>query len=178
MKKINYVLILLFFIFACILFLPHNNLLYIVENTLSKNKIAISQEVLTQKIFGLDIKNIEISYDEIKAGTIENATIDIFGVYNKLTINTAVIDTKNFSSIPKNIKILEAKYSLFSPTIIELYSQNDLGIIDGYISLRTQKIVLELHPSEEAKSKYSTILNFFKVQKEGLYTYEKNIKLY
>ena len=178
MKKIHYVVILLFFMFACIFFLPHKNLLYLAENLLSKNKITISQEILNQKIFGLDIKNIAVSYDEIKAGTIENATIDIYGVYNKLTINTATIDTKNFSSIPKNIKIFEAKYSLLSPATIELYSENDLGIIDGYLSLRTQKLVLELHPSKEAKSKYNTILKFFKVQKEGLYTYETNIKLY
>ena len=178
MKKLNYFFIFLFFMFALIFFLPHKNLLFLSESLLSKNKISISQELINKKLFGLEIINSEISYDGVKAGNINNITLNVLGIYNKLTINEAIIDTKSFNSIPKNIKLFEASYTLFSPNTIEFYSESDLGIMKGYINLINQKLILEFHPSKEATTHYGTILKFFKVQQEGLYTYEKNIKLY
>lgn len=178
MKKLNYFFAFLFFIISIMLFLPQKNIFYIVENFLEKNQTYISNEIIEQKLFGLDIKNIEIIFEDIKIGNIQDIQMNFLGFYNKITINKTIIKAGNLTFIPKNINIVEAKYSILSPLKILLYSESDLGIINGFISMNDQKLFLELRPNKDAKMKYANVLKVFTAQKEGLYTYEKNIKLY
>lgn len=178
MKKLNYFFVFLFFIISMMIFLPQKNIFYIAEKFLAKNQTYISNEIIEQKLFGVDIKNMEIIFEDINIGNIQNIQMNFLGFHNKIVINKMVVKAGNFTFIPKNIDIVEATHSILSPLKILLYSQNDLGIINGFISLNDQKIFLELRPSKDAKVKYANVLKVFTAQKEGLYTYEKNIKLY
>lgn len=159
-------------------FLPQKNIYYLAEKILEKNQTYISNETIDQKLFGLDIKNLEILFEDIKIGNIQDIQMNFLGFYNKIVINKTLIKAGNFTFIPKNIEIVEAKYSILTPLKILLFSQSDIGTINGFISLNDQKLFLELRPSKDAKMKYANVLKVFTAQKEGLYTYEKNIKLY
>lgn len=178
MKKLNYFFVSFFFIISSMFFLPQKNIYYLAEKILEKNQTYISNETIDQKLFGLDIKNLEILFEDIKIGNIQDVQMNFLGFYNKIVINKTLIKAGNFTFIPKNIEIVEAKYSILTPLKILLFSQSDIGTINGFISLNDQKLFLELRPSKDAKMKYANVLKVFTAQKEGLYTYEKNIKLY
>lgn len=178
MKKLNYFFVSFFFIISSMFFLPQKNIYYLAEKILEKNQTYISNETIDQKLFGLDIKNLEILFEDIKIGNIQDIQMNFLGFYNKIVINKTLIKAGNFTFIPKNIEIVEAKYSILTPLKILLFSQSDIGTINGFISLNDQKLFLELRPSKDAKMKYANVLKVFTAQKEGLYTYEKNIKLY
>lgn len=178
MKKLNYFFVSFFFIISSMFFLPQKNIYYLAEKILEKNQTYISNETIDQKLFGLDIKNLEILFEDIKIGNIQDVQMNFLGFYNKIVINKTLIKAGNFTFIPKNIEIVEAKYSILTPLKILLFSQSDIGTINGFISLSDQKLFLELRPSKDAKMKYANVLKVFTAQKEGLYTYEKNIKLY
>lgn len=178
MKKLNYFFVFFFFIMSAMVFLPQKNIFYLAEKFLEKNQTYISNETIEQKLFGLDIKNLEILFEDIKIGNVQDVQMNFLGFYNKIIINKTIIKAGNFTFIPKNINIIEAKYSILAPLKILLYSESDLGTIHGFISLNDQKLFLELQPTKDAQVKYANVLKVFTAQKEGLYTYEKNIKLY
>ena len=66
MKRILKIILYIFtFIFALFLFLPKEYLYNLLEKQLEKNSIIISNEKRDEKLFGLDILNGDIYYENI-----------------------------------------------------------------------------------------------------------------
>jgi len=178
MKILRYIALFILFIYCIVAFAPKTNIYYKFERVLSKNNLYISHEKTTQNLFSFDIKNSEILYKNINIGKIENIHFDFLIFSNHLKFKNANLVANNFKLIPKSIGDLDISYNAFSPTEIIIHSKNDLGVVSGTFDLVKQRLSIKLKPVKNARVKYSTILRNFKIQKKGIYTYEKNIKLY
>ncbi len=178
MKILRYIALFIFFIYCIIAFAPKTNIYYKLERVLSKNNLYISHEKIVQNLFSFDIKNSEISYENINIGKIGNIHFDFLIFSNHLKFKDANLVANNFKLIPKSIDNLDISYNVFSPTKIIICSKNDLGVVSGTFDLIKQHLSITLKPAKNARVKYSAMLRNFKIQKKGIYTYEKNIKLY
>lgn len=105
MKKVLKTLLLtLFFILTLIYFFPKENLYFLVEEKLQKEKIIISNETIEFNFIGFFLKDFDLYYDGIKVAKIENLDI----TYSFFDFNKILISSKS-----KEVGNLEGKFDLF-----------------------------------------------------------------
>ena len=167
------VFFILLFIIAFSLFLPMKNLYYLFENTLySKYKIVVSNEILQDKIYSLDIqKGLLYQGNELK-GSIENINFTYYLFYNKLSITNMKLDNKltYLPVAPIKIDTLQLEYSIKEPLYIPIIARGDFGSLKAKVDLLNRNIEFILKPSSKMRTKGSRVLHKMKSTK-GVYSY-------
>ncbi|MCK4441669.1 MAG: hypothetical protein KAU90_06660, partial [Sulfurovaceae bacterium] len=89
-KKIigGFFLLLIFLV----IFAPKQHIYYLLEKELAKNDIVISHEKFSDNLLGLSITDADIYVKGIKMAHIKSFNLDIFFLYNKLTIDSISTD--------------------------------------------------------------------------------------
>lgn len=159
------------FIWIVIAFLPKSNLFYLAENYLKEQKIIFNNEELHDYLGMFDVKNSEVYYDGLHVGNIDKVSIIPAILYNSISINNASFADNMKQFVPKNIKSLHVRHTLFYPIVAFISSSGDFGEIRGEINFYTKKLKLVLAPAENFASSYSAIASQFKKQ-EDKYIYE------
>jgi hypothetical protein len=168
-KKIigSFFLLLIFLV----IFAPKQQIYYLLEKELAKNDIVISNEKFNDKLFGFSITNADIYIKGIKMIQIKSVDLNIFFLYNQLTINSIHTDKGIQNIVPKSIDKLRAVFSIIKPYKIAIDGVGSFGEVKGGIYLNMNKIFLRFPITKDI----SSFSNFLKKDKEGLY-YEKFFK--
>lgn len=172
MKKFLKILIYVFtFIFAIFLFLPKESMYYLVEQNLLKNKIVISNELVNENLFGLDISNGQIYYENINIASVDKIEIQSFLFYSQIKVSDIKLMDSFETMAPSPINKIEIKYSVLKFDKISINSTGLFGELKGFVDIVNRVVSLELTASNKMKDSYSKILKNMKL-KEGKYYYE------
>ena len=171
MKKI--LLSLVVFYIALIVLMPKKELYYTLNDVLKSNLIEISQKSLHDKLFFLEIKDVELYYDKAKVADIKKIDIIPFIFFNKATIlNIELADSvKNILNF--KAKELKLTYNIFGFSKIYIASNGTFGELEGEFDLKSKKLFLKLTPSKEFEND-KNINKFFKKTENG-YIHESSI---
>jgi hypothetical protein len=164
-------LYILSFIVAIFLFLPKESLYNFAEKELEKNKIIISNEKRDEKLFGLDISNGDIYYENINIANMDKIAFKTFLVYSELKVKDIKLLKSLESMAPTPIDEVIIKHSLVKFNKIDISAIGSFGELVGEVDILTKVATLELTASSKMKNSYSKILKLMKL-KEGKYYYE------
>ena len=172
MKKIvKFLLFITLFLFSFWAFFPKEQLYYFLENKLEKKKLVISNEILKEDIFSLNIKEAKIYFESINVSKVKEFSFKSYIFYSKIEIsNIVLIDTFN-NFAPSPIEDLLITHSLLNPMKIDIKSHGLFGELNGEIDLLSRVLKIELKQSNVMQSKYSNIIKNMRFE-EGRYIYE------
>jgi hypothetical protein len=165
-KKIIAVLLLL--PIFLLLFAPKEELYYLLESELEKNDIVISNEKFSNTLFGLTITDADIYIKGINMAKIKSLNLNLFLLYNNLTIESIETDRGIHNIVPKSIDSITATFSILKPYKIAVESIGSFGSTVGGYYIGKNKLFFRL---KEEKN-ISSFKKFLKKDTEGLY-YEK-----
>jgi len=160
-----FLFLLLFWIFA-----PKHELYYMLEKKLKENDIIISNETITDTWFGLNIKNAQIYAKGVKLAEAAELQLNIFFLYNTLSVNSIAVDESLHNMAPKNIDEIKATYTVIDPIHVNLNALGSFGTMDGAITL-TEKNIKLLFP---VVKELNGIKKYLNKNKEGGWYYETN----
>lgn len=168
LKKISFIFL---FLLIFISFLPKENLYFLFEDFLSKQKIIFTKERLIDRAVVFNIHKPTIYYEDILVGTIQDISIKPFILYNKIELKDAFFSKEIKNFLPQKTEYLNLTYTPFYPLVAFLSSKGDFGELNGEIFLKDRKFRLTLKPSSNVASKYPMIISKFKKDKDE-YIYE------
>jgi len=159
MKKI--IVIFLGFLVGITIFIPKENLFYLLQKELSPN-IYINTDLSSNPI-KLSLTRGQLYFNNMNMVNFEEIDIFIYLFYNKILLKNVKFEIGNYRV--ESGKII---YSILSPLKIFIKGKGNFGLIDGFIDLKEKFIkiyILDL--------KNSTIKRLLKKDEKGYYYYEK-----
>lgn len=165
---------ILFFILAVVYFLPKSNLYYFAEQELQKQKIMISEETTVEQMFSLELQNAVLSYANIDVATISKSDIQLFVLYNTLTLHDVNLSSMAATFVPLKVDTLEAKYTILNPLTIYIHAKGAFGEADASLHIKDRNITILLKPSSLMQKQYVNSMRKLKKNNNGEYEYAKN----
>ncbi len=156
------------FLFFLLILAPKQEIYYKIEKELHKNGIVISNEKFSDNLWGLSIKDADIFVKGIKVAKVKSLDLNIFFLYNKLSIEQVSTDKAIQNIVPKSINSATAIFSILKPYKISIDGVGSFGEIKGGIYLNMNKIFLRVVKAKDINS----FRGFLKKDDKGLY-YEK-----
>lgn len=160
----------LLFILLMWLFAPKQELYYLIEKSLKENDIVISNETIKDTWFGLNISDADIYVKGINIAHAADVQLNLFFLYNTLTIKSIHMDASLHNLAPKAIDAVKASYSIINPRKVELKGSGSFGTMTGSVFLLEKKIKLRFPVAKDIK----TFKKFLKKDKQGEWYYETN----
>lgn len=161
-----------FFLFILLmwLFAPKQELYYLLEKSLKKSDIIISNEHVQDTWYGLSITNADIYLKGVNVAKAGDLQLNVFFLYNTLTVEGIQMDSSLHNVAPKTIELLKATYSVLNPIHVELGSLGSFGTMQGAINLVEKKVQLHFPVAKEI----TAFQKFLKKNKQGEWSYETN----
>lgn len=161
-----------FFLFILLmwLFAPKQELYYLIEKSLKKNDIVISDESIKDTWFGLNISNANIYVKGINVAKAADLQLNLFFFYNTLTVEGIKMDASLHHVAPKAVDELKATYSIIDPMQVQLEGLGSFGTMVGTVALVEKKIKLLFPVAKDINA----FKKFLKKDKQGGWYYETN----
>lgn len=161
-----------FFLFILFLWLfaPKQELYYLLEKSLKKSDIIISNEQLTDTWFGLNVHNADIYVKGINIAKATDLQLNLFFFYNTITIENIEMDASLQNVAPKTIDVLKATYTVTNPLQVQVESLGSFGTMKGAMTLLDRKVKLLFPVAKDINA----FQKFLKKDKQGGWYYETN----
>jgi len=163
----------LLFIVALMVFVPKKSLYYLVERELQKEHIVIDNEVLEEKLFGLEIEHGEIYVSGVQVAKIMSTSLKPYLVYNAMELEGVRISGVAKSFLPTRIEHATLSYVVWHPTRMKIVADGEFGHLTGVVELKKRVFLMHLSPTKSFVEKYSSLLRRMKKAKKGEYIYER-----
>jgi len=150
------------------LFSPKQELYYLLEKTLKKEDIIISNETVKDTWYGMKIQNADIYVKGAKMAHVGELELNIFFLYNTLKVKEITTDEVVHKVAPKRIDEALIKYSVLNPLKITLNGLGSFGTLDGNVSLVEKHVLIKLPLSKDIKA----FRKFLKKDETGVWKYE------
>jgi len=160
----------LLFILFMWLFAPKQELYYLIEKSLKKSDIVISNETIKDTWFGLNISNATIYVKGVNVAKTANLQLNCFFLYNTLTIEGIEMDASLHNIAPKSVNELKATYSIMNPLQVKLEGLGSFGTMDGKVALVEKRVKLSFPVAKDIHA----FKKFLKKDKQGGWYYETN----
>jgi hypothetical protein len=159
-----------FFLFILLLWLlaPKEEIYYLLEKTLKKNDIIISNETVKDKWFGLTIQNADIYVKGALMANVSELELNIFFFYNTLKVKGLTTDKVLHKDVPKNVEESSVIYSIVDPLHVKLNAFGSFGAMEGTVELLEKKISLLFPVAKDIKA----FRKFLKKSETGEWKYE------
>ncbi|SFV60146.1 hypothetical protein MNB_SV-12-1017 [hydrothermal vent metagenome] len=151
-----------------ILFSPKQEIYYLLEKRLEKDGIVISNEKFSDTLFGLTISDADIFVKGINMAKVKSLKLNIFFLYNQLSIESIETDKGIHKMAPKSIDNITATLSILKPYKVGVDAVGSFGSTSGGYYIGKNKLFFRL----KEKKDISSFRKFLKKDKEGLF-YEK-----
>ena len=174
-KIYKFIAYTLFFIVMSVLFLPKENLFFFLEKELVQKQIYISKEVLKEEAFGLEIKDMMLSYEGIDIVKVNKTEIETFLFYNTVFMQGGELSPLLSHYWPRKIESCRVVYSVTDPFVVKAVAKGDFGVIHAWYDIKTTILKVSLKASTLMLKKYQKSLRYFKRAKNGEYSYEKSL---
>ena len=161
-----------FFLSILLLWLlaPKQELYYLLEKELKKNDIIISNETIKDTWFGLKLLDADIYVKGAKMAEVSELELNIFFLYNTLTVKNIHVNKAMQNIAPKNIEEINIQYSIANPLNIQLNGQGSFGVLEGNIAFLNRHLLIGFPVAKEIKS----FKKFLKKDQKGEWKYETN----
>jgi hypothetical protein len=159
-----------FFLFILFLWLfsPKQELYYLLEKELKKSDIIISNETIKDTWFGMNLQHADVYVKGVKMAHIDDLELNIFFLYNTLTIKEIHINEAIHNIAPKVINQVGVKYSIMDPLNIQLNGLGSFGTLDGKVALIEKQITVLFPVAKDIKA----FRKFLKKDETGEWKYE------
>jgi len=172
MQMVKKIIITLFLLPIFLLLLsPKEELYYLLENELEKNDIVISNEKFSDTLFGLTISDADVYIKGINMIKIKSLNLNLFFLYNQLTIESIETDKGIHDIVPKSIESITATFSILKPYKVAVEATGSFGSTVGGYYIGKNKLFFRIKEQKNIRS----FKKFLKTDTEGLY-YEKFFK--
>lgn len=172
-KVLKFLSFTLFFLMALMIFIPKESVYYFAEKQMKAFDVVVSNEKLTENIFSLHIKNLEISAKGVDSAVIQEADIKLLLMYNSLNFEKIQLSSVVEAYAPSNIEHIELQYTLVNPLNVIVNAKGDFGEAHASFNLLKRAANVVLKPSKRMLSNYRRTLHFFKKSQNGEYVYAK-----
>lgn len=153
------IVVVLIFIYSLIYFLPKENLLFLLQNNIQKQKTVLSYDNLSEKPLGLEFTNFKVTYDGISAVNVANFDSNIFFFINEVSFQKIKVDKSLSKFAPHEIKFINLSHNILNPFNISIDSEFIYGRCEGSIDLLNRVVNLKLIVEKDFKRKYRMIVN-------------------
>jgi len=161
-----------FFLLILLLWLlaPKQELYYLLEKELKKNDIIISNETVKDTWYGVKLLDAEIYVKGAKMAEVSELQLNIFFLYNTLTVKNIHVNKAMQNVAPKSIEEINVQYSVANPLNIELNGQGSFGVLEGKVAFMDRNISITFPVAKDIKA----FKKFLKKDKTGEWKYETN----
>jgi hypothetical protein len=170
MRMLKFLLYIVITLLALIVLAPKKNLYYLFEDKLNKHNILITSTKVEERLFGVTIRDVTLSYRSNNIAKIGQIDISLFIVWNSIRASQIELDETIALLVPKTLEYMDATYNLITLFIIDFDSENEIGVFNGKVDLKGSKIFVELAATDQAKKKYQMLLNNMRYS-NGIYRY-------
>ncbi len=155
-----------FFLFILLLWLlaPKQEFYYLLEKSLKKSNIVISNETITDTWIGIKIDHADIYIEGAKIASNKELNFIFLFLYAKLSL-----DDLEMVIGPKKIEHFTATYSILNPLKVILKGRGSIGEIDGNIFLKERRVEILFSKPKNLE----TIKKFLKRDAKKGWYYEK-----
>ncbi len=159
-----------FFILIILLWLlsPKEELFYLLEKELKKSDIIISNEIIKDRWYGVEILHGDIYFKGAKMAEVSELKLNIFFLYNRLIVKNIIINEAMAKVAPEDIENIDIKYSILDPLHIKIDATGSFGVIDGTVSLMDKHISIGFPVAKDIKP----FRKFLKKDENGEWKYE------
>jgi hypothetical protein len=174
-KLLMFLVYMLFFFFALVMFTPKASLYFFMEKNIKPFGVVISNETLDERLFSLGVANLEVSIKGVDAAVAQKADITLLGFYNEVKVEGIKLSSMASSFVPVDIGEIKLHYTPFDPLFITGDAQGKFGKADISLSLRDFHLKVVLHPSKLMLQRYRNSLRQFQKTQNGEYIYDKSL---
>jgi hypothetical protein len=147
---------------------PKQELYYLLEKELKKNGIIISNETIHDRWYGFIIENADIYLKGAKMAQVSKLELNIFFLYNTLTIQGVETNDAIHNVAPKSIQESLIKYSILDPLKVTLDAKGSFGVAKGEAELLKREVTVLFPVVKDIK----VFRKFLKKDKEEGWKYE------
>jgi len=110
---------------------PKKELYFLLEQELAKQHIVISDETITEGIFGLSVEGAVVYFDGASVATAQRIEIWSLLLYTSIDFT----DLEVAQGLPTEIKVdtLNATHSILSPLVVDISANTSIGVIEGRV---------------------------------------------
>lgn len=174
-KKISkFIAYTLFFVLALMLFTPKSSAYFLMEKSLEKFGVVISNETLQESLFSLKVDNLDISIKGIDSANIKEVNIMILILFNDIEFKNIELSSLVNAFVPAKIDNVKISYTLFNPLVVNISGSGRFGELKAKVNLLHRGLKAFLKPSQKMLRSYQNSLRNFKKDKSGEYVYVKN----
>lgn len=170
MKFLGY---LFFFVGALVFFIPKISLYHYAEKELKKHKVIFSKEEAVDNGTFLSLHHLKVSYDSIESAEVKLANVNIFVLYNSLSVEGIVLSEISSSFIPSKIEKLDISYSILDPLHLNANANGEFGKVSAKLHIFDRNVSVNLVPSKLMQRKYNKTLQNLEKNSDGSYKYAK-----
>jgi len=105
---------------SIVIFAPKDRLFFLAEEKLEYNEVLISEEVVDNGLFGVDISNAHLSIKGVTMATIENIELSTLLLFSSVRLENVVLDDASKAMIPLSEFNLSLSHNLFAPKTLQL----------------------------------------------------------
>ncbi len=140
-KKLFLVLFVLWF--AVLLFMPKQELFYMLEKNLAEQGIVINEKKIDEGLFSLNLIDASIFYKGVKVATVEKINIFTLLFTTNIHISTLELDDALKTFAPQKIDSADITQQPFSPYTVKISALGSFGEMEGVADLKTGKLRLD-----------------------------------
>ena len=163
----------IFFVLALMIFSPKSSAYFFMEANLKKFDVVISNEILKENTFSLDVRNLHISVKGIDSATIKKVNFKFLILFNSIKFQNIELSSLVTSFVPAKINEINISYTLFNPLYLNAHGVGRFGDIKVKINLLKRELRAVLKPSQKMLRSYQNSLRNFKKDSKGEYVYVK-----
>ena len=153
-------------------FIPKTNLYYKLEHKLQPHEIVIHNEHVDDRWFWLEITDAQLYIQKLRSLSIQKTQVMLFGVYNRVDLEGVKLSSTFGHFLPTDIQTAKLSYALYDPLYINATVVGDFGNAKITLNLYEGLIHANIKVSKLMKSKFSSTLENFTLDKEGVYHYK------
>ena len=173
-KMSKFLAYILFFLLAFIYFSPKIALYYMAEKELSKFDVVISNEIVKDSGFSLELEDASLYVKSIESAQAKETSLTLLGVYNTLNVKDIKLSSAVGAFLPLNIYVIDASYMLFNPLNVTVSAEGEFGEMKASFNILEKLLHVEIYPSSLMLQKYKSSLREFNKNEDGSYSYDKN----
>ncbi len=164
LKSFMYLLILIALV---IFFLPKTNLYYAAEILMKENHLFISDELVLDKGYALELKNSKLLFDNLDLAEVESIELSPWIFYNTLRLENIRINEGFSDFLPAEIRSVSVQHLVYNPLKLILRGDSDDSFFFGDVDLLERVLVIHLRLGTQSEKKYSNLLGRLNKEEGG-----------
>lgn len=154
-----------------IFFMPKTNLYYAAEELMQKENLYISDELVNDTGFSLELDEGNILFDKLTLAKIDRIRLSPWVFYNTLTFRNIHVNEGFSDFLPAEIERVDIWHAFYNPAKVILEGESAESHFFGEVDLLERVVTIHLRLDAKSEKRYKNILKRL-TKEEGGYLYE------